>query len=101
MNAHPLYRVTSFERVGAYALRVQFDDGLQQTIDFSRVLAGDLYRPLRDPELFEKARLDPEVHTLVCPNGTDFDPVTLRDWPLVADDLRSRARAGAATAALP
>jgi hypothetical protein len=101
MNAHPVYRVTSFERVGPYALRVEFDDGLQQTIEFSPVLAGDLYRPLRDPELFGQVRLDPEVHTLVWPNGADFDPATLHDWPLVADDLRSRARAWAATATFP
>jgi Protein of unknown function (DUF2442) len=95
MMVHPLYRVTSFERVGTHALRVEFDDGSQQTIEFSPALAGELYGPLRDPEFFGQVTLDPEVHTLVRPNGADFDPATLHDWPLFADELRARARAWA------
>jgi hypothetical protein len=100
MNSHALYRVTSFERVGAHALRVEFDDGSRQTIEFSPVLAGELYGPLRDPEFFGQVRLDPEVHTLVWPNGADFDPATLHDWPLFADELSTRARAWAAAPAV-
>jgi Protein of unknown function (DUF2442) len=100
MKAHPLYRVRSFERVGDYALRVAFDDGSEQTIEFGPVLAGELYGPLRDPEFFGQVALDPEVHTLVWPNGADFDPATLHDWPLFADELRIRARAWAGAPAV-
>jgi len=100
MGSHPLHRVTSFERVGVYALRVEFDDGSQQTIEFSPVLAGELYGPLKDPDFFGQVSLDPEVHTLVWPNGADFDPATLHDWPLLADELSSRARAWSATPAV-
>jgi hypothetical protein len=81
MNGHPLHRVKSFDRVGAHTLRLEFADGSRQTIDFTPVLAVDLYGPLQDPELFGQVRLDPEVHTLVWPNGADFDPATLHDWP--------------------
>ena len=78
---HPIYRVTSFDIVGRYTLRVVFDDGSEQTIDFSPILFGEIFGPLRDLNLFAQVRIDPEVHTLVWPNGADFDPATLHDWP--------------------
>jgi hypothetical protein len=89
---HRIHKVQSFERVGPQALRVAFGDGSEQTIDFAPVLHGELYGPLRDPEVFGRVRLDTEVHTLVWPNGADFDPTTLHDWPTVADELATRAR---------
>jgi len=78
---HPIHRVRAFEIVGDYTLRVDFEDGTEQIIDFRPVLAGELYGPLRDLELFNRVRLDSEVGTLVWPNGADFDPATLHDWP--------------------
>lgn len=80
---HSIHRVESFEIVGPYKLRLRFDDNTEQTIDFQPVLAGDLYGPLRDLELFNRVSIDPEVHTLVWPNAADFDPTTLHDWPEV------------------
>ena len=90
---HPIYRVISFDYLKPYVLRVRFDDGTVQEIDFWPVLGGGLYRPLRDPMLFEQVRLDPEVHTLVWPNGADFDPETLHNWPEYARVLAARAEA--------
>ena len=78
---HPIHRVTAFELVEPFVLDVSFDDATRQRIDFRPVLHGELYRPLRDAALFERVEIDPEVHTLVWPNGADFDPATLHDWP--------------------
>jgi hypothetical protein len=78
---HAICRVKSFSIVGPYTLKVCFDDGASREIDFQPILHGELYGPLRDRHLFEQVNLDPEVHTLVWPNGADFDPATLRDWP--------------------
>ena len=100
MSGHPLHRVTSFDHVGGHVLRVEFADGTRQTIDFTPVLAGEPYGPLQDPEVFGRVRPDPEVHTLVWANGADFDPATLHDWPLVVEELTTRARAWASTPTL-
>ena len=90
--SHSLYRVVSFEIIGPYMIRVRFDDQTEQVINFEPILAGELYRPLRDLSLFNKVRIDPEVHTLVWPNGADFDPATLHDWPEHIEAWKERAR---------
>jgi hypothetical protein len=89
---HPIYRVVDFEIVAPYTLRVRFDDDTTQTIDFRPVFSGELYAPLNEVSLFNGVRIDSEVHTLVWPNGADFDPATLHDWPIHAQALRERAQ---------
>jgi hypothetical protein len=89
---HRIYRVTSFVLTAPYTLRVQFDDGSEQEIYFRPVLEGELYGPLQERSLFEQVSIDPEVHTLVWPNGADFDPETLHDWPAHADALAQCAK---------
>jgi hypothetical protein len=89
---HSIHRVTSFQIVAPYTLCVRFDDDSEQVIDFKPVLAGELYAPLLDLNVFNRVRIDEEVDTLVWPNGADFDPATLHDWPRYASALIARAR---------
>jgi hypothetical protein len=51
-------------------------------------LEGDLFAPLRDLALFNQVRIDPEAHTLVWPNGADFDPAILHNWPEAGPALK-------------
>ena len=90
---HAVHRVTKFSVAGPYTLAVCFEDGSEQVIDFKPVLHGALFRPLRDLAMFNQVQLDGEAGTLVWPNGADFDPATLHDWPQVRDELASRAAA--------
>jgi hypothetical protein len=76
---HPVHKVKGFEIVGPYRLRVEFADGLTRTIDLKPVLEGELYGPLRDISVFNAVEIDREAHTLVWPNGADFDPAILHD----------------------
>ncbi len=103
---HEIYRVLSFDKVAPFTLRVVFDDGSSQLIDFRPVLEGEMYGPLQDPLLFEQVRIDTEVHTLVWPNGADFDPAILHNWPESSPALKrlaekwasaKRGKAGATT----
>ena len=89
---HPIYRVRFFEILSDFTLRIRFDDQTEQVINFRPILAGELYGPLRDLRLFNQVSIDPEVHTLVWPNGADFDPATLHDWPENEPAFRELAR---------
>ena len=80
-DLHDIHRVVDFEKVAPFTLRISFEDGTSQTVDFRSVLKGEIYEPLTDPAVFDQVRLDPDAHTLVWPNGADFDPATLHDWP--------------------
>jgi len=90
--SHPIYKVIECEVVAPYTLCLRFNDGVTRTIDFQPVLAGELYAPLRDLDLFNQVSIDSEVHTLVWPNGADFDPATLHDWPAHEQAMCARAK---------
>ncbi len=88
---HALHRVVGFRIVGPFALAVAFEDGTEQHINFRPVLNGAMFGALQDAHVFNGVSLDEEAGTLVWPNGADFDPATLHDWPSVRDELASRA----------
>lgn len=90
--SHLICRVRSFEIVSPYTLRVCFDDNTEQVINFEAILCGEMYGPLRDLDVFNGVRIDREVHTLVWPNGADFDPATLHDWPENEQAFRELSR---------
>jgi Protein of unknown function (DUF2442) len=95
---HPIHKIKSFEIVGPYRLRIEFVDGLVRTIDFQSVLEGELYGPLREIDSFNAVDLDRESHTLVWPNGADFDPAILHDWPEHEPSMIALARRWGAAA---
>lgn len=89
---HATYRVEQVDIVGPYTLALRFSDATYQRIDFSSVLEGELYGPLRDLDTFNAVTLDPSFGTIQWPNGADFDPETLHDWPRYRDDLVALAK---------
>src|ERR1051326_7091048 len=96
--SHAIHRVTHFVIVGPYTLALRFDDDSQQRIDFRPVLEGEMFAPLQDVALFNAVELDPTFGTIQWPNGADFDPETLHDWPKYRDDLIAMARRWAQSA---
>ena len=71
---HSLYQVVAARAVRPYVIEVEFDDGVQVSIDLDQVLYGELYGPLRDPAVFAQVTVDPEVHAVTWPNGGRFRP---------------------------
>jgi len=95
--SHSIYRVEHFDIVGPHSLALRFDDGTSQRIDFRSVLEGEVFGPLQDLKLFNAVELDQTFGTIQWPNGADFDPETLHDWPKYRDDLVAMARQWAET----
>jgi hypothetical protein len=69
--------VTTVEPLADYTLRLTFDDGSEQVVDLTNELWGPMGEPLRDPTYFRQVRVDPELRTIVWPNGFDLDPDVL------------------------
>ena len=89
---HAIYRVRTVRVVAPYVVEVSFDDGAVREVDLEPILYGELYGPLRDPAFFAAVTVDPEIATIVWPNGADFDPETLHDWPSHRDAFIARAK---------
>ncbi|MGH2863885.1 MAG: DUF2442 domain-containing protein [Solirubrobacteraceae bacterium] len=69
--------VTAVQAVEGHTLRLKFNDGSERVVDISDALFGEMGEPLRDPEYFRLVRVDPELRTVVWPNGFDLDPDVL------------------------
>jgi hypothetical protein len=57
-----------------YVVWLRFNDGAEGEIDLAMELEGEVFGPLKDQELFQKFRVDPELETIVWENGADLAP---------------------------
>jgi hypothetical protein len=61
-----------------FRVRLRFDNGEEGEVDLRPFLNGPIFDALlRDRRLFESVRVDPELGTIVWPNGADVDPDVL------------------------
>jgi hypothetical protein len=66
--------VTDARYVGDYRIWLSFNDGASGEVDLSARLHGPVFEPLKDLGLFSKVAFDPEMDTIVWPNGADLAP---------------------------
>lgn len=66
--------ITEVSYVGDYRIRIAFEDGTRGEINLESELWGEMFEPLRDPNLFRAFRIDAELQTIVWPNGADLAP---------------------------
>lgn len=72
-------RVTDARHAGGYRVWLRFADGLSGEIDLEPELWGPIFVPLKNITAFAKVRCEPELGTIVWPNGADFAPEFLYD----------------------
>jgi hypothetical protein len=83
MNAP--YEITAVEHLGGHRLRLTFADGFIGEVDLADRFAtsrGPMLEPLRDVTYFAKVAVDPELGTVVWPNGADLAPDVLHQEAL-------------------
>ena len=79
-----LPRVIDARYVGEKTVWLRFTDGAEGEVDLSAELHGEVFEPLLSDEYFRSFKLDPDLKTLVWPNGADFAPEFLRSALRVA-----------------
>ena len=78
--------------MAGHVVWLRFRDGTTCEVDLASALRGPIFEPLRDPAVFSQFQIHLEFHTLVWPNGADFDPATLHDWPQHEREMRELAQ---------
>lgn len=59
-------------------VHLEFTDGTGREVDLAPYLVGPVFDATRsDPEAFRRVAVDPELGTIVWPNGADIDPDVL------------------------
>lgn len=66
--------------IGEHRVWLRFEDGAEGELDFSGWAWEGVFSPLSDPAYFARAEVDPQLRTLVWPNGADIAPETLHLW---------------------
>lgn len=62
-------RVLEVKPLPQSCLWLRFHDGLEGSVDLSGELWGPMFEPLKNPEFFDQVKVDPELETVVWPNG--------------------------------
>lgn len=75
-----LAHVIELRVIGDHRLWMRFEDGVEGEIDATGWSWDGVFSPLRDAKFFARVRLDPELGTIVWPNGADVAPETLHRW---------------------
>ena len=72
-------RIIGVKHVREYVLHLTFANSEKAVLDMvARVIGrGGVFEPLEDISYFAQVAVDPEVHTLVWPNGLNLDPDVL------------------------
>ena len=77
-----LIDVIAVKPLEGHVLELSFEDGLTARVDMDRVIGNydGVFTPLLDPGYFIQVRVEPELGTIVWPNGADICPDVLYSY---------------------
>jgi len=71
-------RIRAVQALEGTTVRLELTTGEERRIDLAPYLHGPVFAAIRESaELFRQASVDPELGTVVWPNGADIDPDVL------------------------
>jgi hypothetical protein len=73
-NPFPWVEARELRVIPPYTIDVTFADGTQRRIDMESELWGEVFEPLRNPEVFAQAKLNPTFGSVCWPTGADLAP---------------------------
>ncbi len=81
--------VTAVEYLGGHRLLLSFEGDERREVDIASIVRFDgVFEPLEDIDYFQRVCVEPEIGTIVWPNGADLCPDVLyensRPAPAVA-----------------
>ncbi|MBL4864887.1 MAG: DUF2442 domain-containing protein [Pseudomonadales bacterium] len=74
-----MLHIKSAKYISGYTLWLAFDDGTSGEVNLEKELRGSVFQPLKDVNMFSKVSVDPELETVVWPNGADLAPEFLKE----------------------
>ena len=80
-----ILHVASAKYIEDYKIEISFNDGNFGVIDLGdeHFFSGPVFGPLKDKKIFSNFIIDPELNTIVWPNGADLAPEYLESKLLV------------------
>jgi len=78
-----LLRIAEVRVLRDRRVELTLTDGSRKTVDLGRYLSGPVFEQIAaDDDVFARVRVDPELGTIVWPNGADLCPdVLIYDLP--------------------
>lgn len=74
-----MLHIRSAKYLSGFKLWLVFDDDTAGQVDLDGVLTGPVFDGLKDVDVFKKVAVDPELETVVWPNGADLAPEFLKE----------------------
>jgi len=72
--------VIGVECLGGTRLRLTFEGDERREVDVSQLVSFDgVFEPLNDPSFIRQVTVNPDIGTIVWPNGADLCPDVLFD----------------------
>lgn len=69
-----ILHTTDVTPLPGHRLDLRFNNGESGIVDLSDELDGEMFEPLKDPNLFATARQHPVMRTVAWSNGADLAP---------------------------